>query len=56
MSASKHPRPSRNHKAAPPHPTYEDEITAQQMEVIRHLADPEGKRAAKRVLLYPSLV
>jgi hypothetical protein len=27
-----------------------------QVEAIRRLADPDGKRAAKRVVLYPSLV
>lgn len=56
MSVRKNTRPGRNHKAAPPHPTYDDEITQEQMDVIRRIADPEGKRAAKRVILYPSLV
>ena len=56
MSARKHGRPGRNHQGAPPHPEYHDEITNDQIEVIRRLADPDGKRAAKRVILYPSLV
>ena len=56
MSARKHPRPSRNHRQAPPHPDYNDEISTAQMDVIRRLADPDGSRAAKRVILYPSLV
>jgi len=56
MSSRKHPRPGRNPKAAPPHPTYDDEISEAQIDTIRHLADPDGKRASKRVILYPSLV
>lgn len=55
MSANKHLRPGRNHKAAPPHPDYNDEITDDQIAAIRHLADPEGKRAGKRVVLYPQV-
>lgn len=56
MSAHKLHRPGRNHRAAPPHPMYNDEISESQIEAIRHLADPDGKRAGKRVILYPSLV
>lgn len=56
MSASKTARPARNAKAAPPHPLYDDEISSEQLDVIRRLADPDGARAAKRVILYPSLV
>ncbi|MBC2651254.1 hypothetical protein [Novosphingobium aerophilum] len=56
MSAQKHHRPGRNQRTAPPHPMYDDEISDAQIDVIRHLADPDGKRAAKRVILYPSLV
>lgn len=55
MTARKIYRPAHN-RAAPPHPDYNDEITPDQMEAIRHLADPDGERASKRVLLYPSLV
>lgn len=33
-------------------PDYADEISEEQLEAIRKLADPEGKRAKKRVLLY----
>lgn len=56
MSSNKTARPARNLKAAPPHPLYDDEISPEQLETIRRLADPEGVRAAKRVILYPSLV
>ena len=55
MSAEKHQRPGRNHKAAPPHPDYNDEISDGQIAAIRHLSDPEGKRAGKRVVLYPQV-
>lgn len=55
MTARKSQRPA-PHKAVPPHPDYNDEISCDQMEVIRRIADPDGKRAAKRVVLYPSLV
>jgi hypothetical protein len=54
--SNKTARPARNLKAAPPHPLYDDEISSEQLDAIRRLADPEGKRAAKRVILYPSLV
>lgn len=37
----------------PPHqPDYSDEITPDQLEVIRRLADPEGANAKRRTLLY----
>lgn len=55
MTAKTHHGPRHNHKAPPPHPDYADEISSKQIEVIRHLADPDGKRAAKRVLMYPSV-
>lgn len=45
-----------NRKAIPSHPNYEDEISKEKMDVIRKLADPNGERAARRVLLYPSIV
>lgn len=56
MTARRHHRPNRNFKASPPHPGYEDDISADQLDVIRRLADPDGTRANKRVILYPSLV
>lgn len=55
MSAKKADMQSRAYKAAQPHPAYDDEISEEQINVIRKLADPDGKRAAKRVLLYPSI-
>lgn len=55
MTARKNPRPA-PHRAAPPHPDYNDEISHERMDIIRRLADPDGKRAAKRVIMYPSLV
>lgn len=55
MSANKHDRPGLNKNAAPPHPDYNDEITDEQIAAIRHLADPEGKRAGKRVVMYPQV-
>lgn len=54
MTARKSNRPV--HNKVPLHPEYNDEITTEQMDVIRRLADPDGKRAARRVALYPSLV
>lgn len=56
MSPRKTARPASSLKAAPPHPLYDDEISSKQLDAIRRLADPEGTRAAKRVILYPSLV
>lgn len=55
MSARKSVRQGRVRKAGPAHPNYQDEITFDQLNAIRRLADPDGKRAAKRVALYPSL-
>ena len=55
MNARKSVRQGRVRKAGPTHPNYQDEITIAQLDVIRRLADPDGKRAAKRVALYPSL-
>jgi hypothetical protein len=54
MAHARKPAPSQSR--IPHHPDYEDEISLTQIETIRRLADPEGQRAAKRVLLYPSLV
>lgn len=55
MSHRKNSRPA-NRQAVPAHPDYNDEISVEQIDVIRHLADPDGKRAARRIALYPSLV
>lgn len=55
MSLRKHSWPA-NHKAVPAHPDYNDEISVDQINMIRNLADPDGKRAARRVALYPSVV
>lgn len=54
MTARKSSRPA--HSKVPVHPEYNDEIGIEQMDAIRKLADPDGKRAARRVALYPSLV
>lgn len=55
MTARKNNRQAA-HKAVPPHPEYNDELSREQVEAIRRLADPDGARAKKRVALYPSLV
>lgn len=55
MNAKKADRQGRALKAARPHPAYNDEISSDQIDAIRKLADPDGKRAAKRVVLYPSI-
>lgn len=54
MSAQKRHFP--RNQVVPAHPEYNDEISSEQINTIRRLADPDGKRAAKRVVLYPSLV
>ena len=52
MSLNKTPRPYS--KAGPqPHPNYQDELSKEQIETIRKLADPDGRNAGGRVLLYP---
>lgn len=52
MSLNKTPRPYQ--KAGPqPHPNYQDELSKDQIETIRKLADPDGRNANGRVLLYP---
>ena len=56
MNARQPARSRRMSKACPAHPVYNDNLSESQIEAIRKLADPEGKRAAKRVLLYPSVV
>ena len=40
-------------RTPPRQPDYQDEILKEQLDAIRHLADPEGKHASGRVLLYP---
>ncbi|MEL7685538.1 hypothetical protein AAG594_14465 [Citromicrobium bathyomarinum] len=55
MSARKFVRAGRFRKTGPAHPNYQDEINDDQIQTIRRLADPDGKRAAKRVALYPSI-
>lgn len=55
MNAKK-PQQSRFRGAAPAQPNYDDELTAEQVEALRKLADPDGSRARKRVLLYPAVV
>jgi hypothetical protein len=39
-------------RTPPVQPDYPDEITPQQLEVIRRLADPDGSKAKRRTLLY----
>ena len=39
-------------KAPPTQPDYQDEISPEQLDVIRRLADPDGSSAKRRVLLY----
>lgn len=56
MTERQHKRHVRAARPARPHPNYNDEISIEQIEVIRKLADPDGRRAAKRVLLYPSVI
>ena len=41
-------------RTPPRQPDYQDEISAEQMEAIRKLADPDGANAQTRVLLYPA--
>lgn len=56
MSANKHSRARQNTHAPRAHPDYSDEISGDQIAVIHRMADPDGRRAAKRVLLYPAVV
>jgi len=53
MTVRKHERPAKNGRQVPIHPNYQDEIGPEAIDAIRKLADPDGKRAASRVLLYP---
>lgn len=52
MSANKLSRPH-GRNAPQPHPNYQDELTREQIEEIRKIADPDGRNAKGRVLLYP---
>ena len=53
MSADTQNRPVKARRTPPRQPDYQDEILKEQLDAIRHLADPEGKHASGRVLLYP---
>jgi hypothetical protein len=56
-SAMNDAKPDEARKAGrtpPRQPDYQDEISAEQMEAIRVLADPDGANARTRVLLYPA--
>lgn len=53
MSAHEQRRPNNRQSAPPSQPDYPDEISQQQLNTIRQLADPDGEHAAGRVLLYP---
>jgi len=52
MSANKLSRPH-TRKAPQPHPNYQDDLSHEQIDVIRKLADPDSRNASGRVLLYP---
>jgi hypothetical protein len=55
QSAMNNAKPDEARKAGrtpPRQPDYQDEISAEQMEAIRVLADPDGVNARTRVLLY----
>jgi hypothetical protein len=53
MSANTQKRTVKARRTPPRQPDYQDEILKEQLDAIRHLADPEGKHASGRVLLYP---
>ena len=53
MSADTQKRTVKARRTPPRQPDYQDEILKEQLDAIRHLADPEGKNASGRVLLYP---
>lgn len=55
MSANTQNRPVKTSRTPPRQPDYQDEILKNQMVAIRQLADPEGKHARGRVLLYPEV-
>lgn len=54
MTVQKHERPAKIGRQVPVQPNYPDEISDSAMDAIRKLADPDGTRAASRVLLYPA--
>ena len=53
MSADTQKQTVKARRTPPRQPDYQDEILKEQLDAIRHLADPEGKNASGRVLLYP---
>ena len=53
MSADKQGRPAQARRTPPRQPDYQDEISKEQLEAIRQLADPDGSNARGRVLVYP---
>lgn len=53
MSTDKRFRSVNGYQTPPKQPDYSDEISVEQLDAIRKLADPQGKHAANRVLLYP---
>jgi hypothetical protein len=53
MSADKQNRPAQARRTPPRQPDYQDEISKEQLEAIRQLADPDGSNARGRVLVYP---
>jgi hypothetical protein len=47
------PNPSAKVGRTPPRqPDYQDEVTPEQLEAIRRLSDPDGKRAKSRTLVH----
>ena len=53
MAADTQKQTVKARRTPPRQPDYQDEILKEQLDAIRHLADPEGKHASGRVLLYP---
>lgn len=51
-TARKHAPSGYAGRTPPPQPDYPDEITPEQLEAIRQLADPDGTREKGRTLLY----
>jgi hypothetical protein len=52
MSARNHDQNARSSRTPPVQPDYADEISTETLEAIRRLADPDGKRAKARTLIY----
>lgn len=53
MSVDKQNLSVNGNQTPPKQPDYSDEITSEQLDAIRKLADPDGKNAKNRILLYP---